>query len=135
MEFTRTKRNALRNLPLTPMIDIMFLLIVFFMLTSTFMKVESLELLMPSKGGQAAQKQEVVRLYLYANGDMQLGQRKLDADQLDDTLKAMFKKDEATKMMVLTEEGVTMQQMVAAMDRVNIAGGQSIFVRKWLRAK
>ena len=135
MEFTRTKRNTIRNLPLTPLIDIVFLLIIFFMLTSTFMKIESLELIMPSRGGRAAEKQEVVRLYLHENGDMKLGNRKLDADQLDASLKAMFAKDAGTKMMVLTEEGVTMQQMVAAMDRVNLAGGQSIFVRKWARGK
>jgi hypothetical protein len=36
-------------------------------------------------------------------------------------------------MMVLTQEGVTMQQMVNAMDRINAAGGQSIFVRKWTK--
>lgn len=135
MEFTRTKRNAMRGLPLTPLIDIVFLLIIFFMLTTTFMKVESMELIMPSKGGSSTEKQEVVRLYLYENGDIQLGKSKLDAAQLDEHLKAMFEQNASTKMMVLTEEGVTMQQMVSAMDRINLAGGQSIFVRKWAKGK
>lgn len=135
IDFDTHKRSSMRGLPLTPLIDVVFILIIFFMLTTTFMRVESLELILPSKGGKAADKQEVVRLYLYENGQMQLGSKKVDGDELDAALKALFEKDPKTKMMVLTAQGVTMQQMVAAMDRVNLAGGQSIFVRKWIRAK
>ena len=135
IDFRHTKRQGMRGLPLTPLIDVVFILIIFFMLTTSFMKTESLELILPSKGGKAAEKQEVIRLYLYENGDMQLGQRKVDSDALDAMLKAMFTKDAATKMMVLAGDGVTMQQMVNAMDRIYAAGGQSIFVRKGVGKK
>jgi len=135
MEFQRNRRNGMRGLPLTPLIDVVFILIIFFMLTTSFMRVESMELILPSKGGKAAEKQEVIRLYLYENGDMQLGTRKVSAEELDASLTSMFETDPSTKMMVLTADGVTMQQMVNAMDRINLAGGSSIFVRKWSRAK
>lgn len=130
MEFTRNTRRGMRGLPLTPLIDVVFILIIFFMLTTSFMRIESLELILPSKGGKAAEKQDVVRLLLYENGDMQLGNRKVNAEELDATLKRMFETDPKTKMMILTSEGVTMQQMVNAMDRINFAGGSSVFVRK-----
>lgn len=125
----------MRGLPLTPLIDVTFILIIFFMLTTSFMRVESLELILPSKGGKASEKQEVVRLFLHENGELQLGTRKITVDDLGGELKRMFEKDPSTKMMVLTADGVTMQQMVSAMDRINEAGGQSIFVRKWVRGK
>lgn len=131
MDFRTKEKEGMRGILLTPLIDVTFILIIFFMLTTSFMRVESMELILPSAGGKAAEKQEVVRLYLYQNGDFQLGKRKLESDELDGTLKAMFEKDSATKMMLLTEQGVTMQQMVNAMDRIYTSGGQSIFVRKW----
>ena len=123
----------MRALPLTPLIDVVFILIIFFMLTTSYMKVESLEMIMPSSGGKAADKQDVIRLYVFENGDLRLGERMVDADALDEALKRMFDKDAQTKMMVLSEEGVTMQQLVNAMDRIYIAGGQSVFVRKWVK--
>jgi hypothetical protein len=46
----------------------------------------------------------------------------------------MFTKDPATKIMLLTADGVTMQQLVNVMDRIYMAGGQSLFVRKWENA-
>jgi biopolymer transport protein ExbD len=135
MDFERGSKRGVRNLLLTPLIDVVFILIIFFMLTSSFMRIESLEMILPSSGGKAADKQEVIRLYLYANGDMQLGSRKVDSDALDETLNVMFQKDAGTKMMVLSEDGVTMQQLVNAMDRIYQTGGKSVFVRKWVKAK
>lgn len=131
MEFERTKRRKLRSLQLTPMIDIMFILIIFFMLTTTFMRIESLELNLPSVSTKPADKSDVVHLYIQANGDMLLGTRKLDQDELNESMKRMFDKDANTKVMLLTAEGVTMQQLVGIMDRISLAGGKSLFVRKW----
>ena len=131
MNFERAKRRRVTSLPLTPMIDIMFILIIFFMLTSSFMRIESLELNLPSVSGKAAEKSEVVHLFIQANGDMLLGSRRLDQDELTESVKRMFDKDANTKIMLLTAEGVTMQQLVGIMDRISLAGGKSLFVRKW----
>ena len=131
MDFERAKRRRLTNLPLTPLIDVMFILIIFFMLTTTFMHIESLELNLPSVSAKTADKSEVVHLFIQANGDMLLGSRKLDQDELSESMKRMFNKDTNTKVMLLTAEGVTMQQLVGIMDKISIAGGKSLFVRKW----
>jgi len=132
MEFERArKRKRAGNLPLIPLIDVMFILIIFFMLTTTFMRVESLELMLPSVSGKAAEKSEVMHLFIQADGDMLLGTRKLDQDELNESLKRMFDKDANTKVMLLSADGVTMQQLVGIMDKVYLAGGRSLFVRKW----
>lgn len=131
MEFERSSRRGIRNLMLTPLIDVMFILIIFFMLTSSFMRIESLELLLPSAGGNAQVKNEVLHLFIEPSGDMLLGQRKINQTELSDSLARMFEKDPNTKIMLLTAEGVTMQQLVGIMDKVYMAGGKSLFVRKW----
>jgi biopolymer transport protein ExbD len=132
MEFERTARSKIRNLQLTPLIDVMFILIIFFMLTSTFMRIESLELMLPSAQSKAeGKKADVLHLFIRANGDMLLGQRNLDQGELTESLSRMFSKDPGTRIMLLTADGVTMQQLVNIMDRVYMAGGRSLFVRKW----
>jgi biopolymer transport protein ExbD len=132
MEFQRTIRRSGKALPLTALIDVMFILIIFFMLTTSFMKIESLELMLPSSGGKKVARQEVVHLFIHPNGDMNLGKRPIDQDALTESLARMFEKDPKTKVMLLTADGVTMQQLVNIMDRIHLAGGQSLFVRKWV---
>lgn len=132
MEFERVTRRKMRALNLTPLIDILFILIIFFMLTTSFMKIESMELNLPGAGAaKSAVKQEVVRVFLSANGDVTLGSRKLSADDLSESLSRMIDTNPDIRVMLLTADGVTMQQLVSVMDRVYMIGGKSLFVRKW----
>jgi biopolymer transport protein ExbD len=132
MEFERSTRGKLRALQLTPLIDVMFILIIFFMLTTSFMKIESLELMLPAAGPvPAAPKQEAMHLFIDADGEMILGQRKVSQEELTESLTRMFSEDSATKIVLLTADEVSMQQLVNVMDRVYMAGGRSLFVRKW----
>jgi biopolymer transport protein ExbD len=130
MEFERTSRRSL-NLPLTPLIDVVFILIIFFMLTTSFMRIESLELMLPSSG-KVTDKKEVTHIFIRENGDLILGKRDVSPDELSDTLVRLFSQDPSSPVMLLTAEGVTMQQLVAVMDKVTVAGGKSLYVRKWI---
>jgi biopolymer transport protein ExbD len=134
MEFERSSRRLL-TLPLTALIDVVFILIIFFMLTSSFMRIESLELMLPSSTSKTAEKTDVLRLFVSTNGDMQLGNRPLAQQELEESLTRVFEKDPNTRVMVLTADGVTMQQLVNVMDRIYMSGGKSLFVRKWVGAK
>ncbi len=130
MNFERSNKKAVSGLLLTPLIDIVFILIIFFMLTTSFMRVESLELILPSKGGKAAQKQDVIKFMIYDNGEAQLSGKILKANEINASLRELFSKDENARIMILTGDNVSMQQLVSAMDQIYAAGGQSIFVRK-----
>ena len=129
MDFERSPRRSL-NLPLTPLIDVVFILIIFFMLTTSFMRIESLELMLPSTG-KVSDKKEVTHIFIHANGELILGKRLVEPDELSETLVRLFSQDKTSPIMLLTADGVTMQQLVAVMDRVTAAGGKSLFVRKW----
>lgn len=131
MDFSRSVRRKIISPNLTPLIDVLFILIIFFMLTTSFMRVESLELILPSAAAKGAGREEVVHIFVQANGEISMGQRKLDGEQLTESLARMFEKDPSAKIMVLTAKGVTMQQLVNVMDKVYAMGGKSLFVRKW----
>lgn len=131
MDIQRSPKNKISGLNLTPLIDVLFILIIFFMLTTSFMRVESLELILPSAAGKNAGKEEAVHIFIYANGDMSLGSRKLGPAELQESLSRILAGDASTKIMLLTAEGVTVQQMVNVMDKVYQMGGKSLLVRKW----
>jgi biopolymer transport protein ExbD len=133
MDFERSPRRSL-NLPLTPLIDVVFILIIFFMLTTSFMRIESLELLLPS-AGKVASKKEVVHIFVKANGEIIFGQRTVEPEELSESLIRIFTKDANSPIMLLSADGVTMQQLVAVMDRVTMAGGKSLYIRKWETAQ
>lgn len=131
IEFERTPRRRIGELNLTPLIDVLFILIIFFMLTTSFMRIESLEIILPASAGKAADSDDTVHLFVYANGTLAIGKRRIGQGELAESLSRILEKDVDTKIMLLTADGVTTQQLVAVMDRVSLAGGRSLFVRKW----
>lgn len=133
-EIPRT-RKRMRQLPLIPMVDVVFMLIVFFMLTTSFMKVESMELLLPSSSSKTAESKNLVRIHIEGDGRMIYGQRTVNEEELRQTLETVFNTEPNMRIMILTASGVSMQRLVSVMDTVYLAGGKSLFVREWKRGK
>ncbi|MDE3037402.1 MAG: biopolymer transporter ExbD, partial [Pseudomonadota bacterium] len=101
MNFERATRRTIRSLPLVPMIDVMFILIIFFMLTTSFMRIESLELLLPSVTTRVAQKDDTLRLFIKPDGRMILGERNVTPEDLSASLSRLFSENPAAHIMLL----------------------------------
>lgn len=128
IDFSR-RRARLRDLPLTSMIDIVFLLIFFFMLTTSFMRMESMELMLPSVSKTTAAKQEVARVVIHNGGRLSFGQRGVDRDELELTLQSLFTHNPNQQVVVYADTEVSMQELVEVMDMVQLTGGRSLYVR------
>lgn len=135
MDFPRQTRKA-KELMLTPLIDVVFILIVFFMLTSSFMKNESLELMLPSAGGATPdERQRIARIFIHDDGAISFGSRGVDMPELKRVLAAVFSENAEQRVVVFSSPGVSMQRLVDVMDLVHITGGKSLFVREWRKAE
>jgi len=74
----RNRRNEDPEINLTPLIDVVFLLLIFFMVTTTFMRESSLEITLPQASPEAAEQQpEVLDLVVNADGEYALDGRTL----------------------------------------------------------
>lgn len=133
MEFERLQRKT-RDLPLTPLIDVVFILIVFFMLTTSFMKIESLELMLPSAGAPkkvTAARTDMARIFIQPDGTILFGGKTFEKDEMRDILKTTFAENADQNVVVFSAANVSMQRLVDVMDMVYMAGGKSLFVREW----
>lgn len=123
-------RSKFKELPLTAMIDIVFILIFFFMLTTSFMQIESMELILPSATQEDSGKNnKLARIVIYNDGRLTFGQRDVDRDELRLTLQTLFESNQKQPVIVYTDTSVTMQEMVDVMDMVTTTGGKSLYVR------
>jgi len=131
MNFPR-RATQIQELPLIPLIDVVFILIVFFMLTTNFMQTESMELLLPSAGApKNTDDKALVRIFIHNDGHITFGERAVDEADLQKTLKALFTQDARTRIMLFSADKVSVQKLVSVMDMVYLAGGRSLFVKDW----
>jgi biopolymer transport protein ExbD len=129
MYFERTHRRV-HELNLTALIDIVFHLMVFVMLTTSFVVSESMELSLPSGKASAPAGAQVMRLELRSDATILSDGRILTLSQLNEVLAARLAVSPETKVAVFTTSGVSVQQLVDVLDGVYLSGGRNVQVDK-----
>jgi len=131
MEFERRERFA-RHIDLTALVDIVFHLMVFFMLTTSFVVSESIELALPSANatGSTAATAEFTRIVVSRGGMLTVDGTPMSADTLQTLLFERIGGNADTKIVIFTTTGVSVQELVSVLDMVYFAGGRNVQVDK-----
>lgn len=134
MNFKRQAREDL-NLNLTPLIDIVFLLLIFFMVSTTFTKENHLAISLPEADGEVADApNKIVEVLVDRDGHYSVNGQRLLNDQLVTLKQAVEKVSEGSRDLpfVITADASTPHQsVVRAMD----AAGQLGFSKLSITSK
>lgn len=125
VDIVRTRRPN-RSVNLTPLIDVVFLLIVFFMLSTSFVMSESMELSLPGDKKVAKVLPDVMRLYVLPHGKAQIDRKQYSMDELDGVLVERLAANPDQKILILSSKEVVVQELVTVMDLVYLNGGRNV---------
>jgi biopolymer transport protein ExbD len=110
---------------LTPMIDVVFQLVIFFMLATEFtVKEKSLDVDLPAaaSGREAITLPEEIVIDVHADGRIVLGGTVLDEPSLASSLQLAAQRDPATPVTIRGDQAVHHRFIVAVMDACGVAG-------------
>ena len=108
--------------PLTSLIDIVFLLLVYFLLTTNFMVEEGITVKLPQAQASAPQTQQEITVYVDAEGRAFLMNRQLPEDQLFAQLKEMVGSSPNRLVVIKADRSVVLNKVVKVMDLAKAAG-------------
>lgn len=118
-------RRASLALNLTPLIDIVFLLLVFFMLTAHFVEEESLSVDLPdAASADSLEAQESLEIVIAADGAIHIAGRVVAADKLEAAIRAAL--GAASTVQLRGDAGTPLQQVVEVMDAARRAGAEAL---------
>lgn len=126
-EFTRQRKKR-SGIILTSLIDIIFLLVVFFMLTSKFVKSEFLDVNLSTveQGERSSSNGDAIVIYLSQGSKFLLSGEEYSLVQLQEKLGNLIKDNSEKDIVLVTKKGVTVQDTIWAMDKIKAAGGFNI---------
>lgn len=123
MKFKRQSTEDM-SINLTPLIDVVFLLLIFFMVSTTFTRESHLEIVLPEADAAAAEIQaEQVDVVIAAGGDMAVNGRPLvdnDAQTLRRAVTEVAEGDNQLPFIITADAKTPHELVVRAMD---VAGG------------
>ena len=120
MQFRRVKREGL-SLDLAPMIDIVFLLLIFFMLTSSFSQ-PSIKLDLPKAIQSDPKKQENIVISINQQGEIYLNSKLVSKDEFKFSLQEKLNNNPEKSVHIKGDENMSYGTFVEVMDGVRQAG-------------
>ncbi len=114
----RGRNKVSPEFSMSSMTDIVFLLLIFFMLTSTLVTADALDLVLPKAKGKTEHSQNL-SVSINKKLDYYINKKKVEKANLETHLKAMLSKEKKPVIILRVEEGVPIENAVYVMDIAN----------------
>lgn len=126
MQFEGLQRR--RKTPsLTPLIDIVFLLLVFFMLTAHFIDDQSLDIALPeAESAMPLENQDSLEIVVDDHGQILLNKKPVSLLELDDALRLAMQGRSNKQVILRGDQATELGLMVKVMDAARKAGAESL---------
>jgi biopolymer transport protein ExbD len=118
----RKRKRFQVQVPLTSLIDIVFLLLIYFLLTTNFMVDEGIKIKLPQAKAAAPQTEEVITVYVDQEGRAFLGTDEVPLANLFDRIKEKVGSKENELVVIRADRAVILNKAVKVMDIVKAAG-------------
>ena len=108
--------------PLTPLIDIVFMLLIYFLLTTNFMVDEGIKIKLPHAKASAPQTQKEITVYVDRQGNVFIENIKLCYGDLFKNLKEKIGGRQDVLVVIKADRAVILNKVVKVMDMAKAAG-------------
>lgn len=116
------------SVDLTPMIDMTFILLIFFMVSTTFVKDMKVDIDRPGASSTAAASTKAARVYVDKQGQTYIDGEPVQIWTLQSRLREHLKGNSSKSVLVVTDEIVSSGRLVEVVDQARLAGAEDIGV-------
>ena len=111
------------DINITPLIDIVFLLLIFFMVSTTFVETAGINVSLPSAQSSPVKKQgEPLSIAIRHDGALFLKEKQVELKQLENTLRVELAKGAEATLVVRADKSADHGRVVEVMDAARTAG-------------
>ena len=127
MQFRRKSRAEIA-INLAPLIDVIFLLVIFFAVSTTFLDTAGLQLELPESSSTAKREAEDITVFLGADGELSFGDEQVDEEQLMERLRAAMKETDRKVVVLRADTHTEHGAVVKIMDLIRDSGAEGLTV-------
>ncbi len=120
------ERSTGTLIPLTPLIDVIFILLIFFMLASSYLDWRAIDLRVTTSDDPATVSQRALVIRLNADGSSHRGRDTLSPESLRSRIETAIAENSDLRVTILSEPGVALQRAVDTLDIVKGLGATDV---------
>ena len=124
----RVAKSNEASVDLTPMIDMTFILLIFFMVSTTFVKDMKIDLERPGAQSQVVASPKAVRLYIDKQGEVYLEGEPIRTWVIQSRVRDLLRGMTQKSVLVVTDANVPSQKLIDVVDAARLAGAEDVGV-------
>jgi len=113
---------------MTPMLDIVFIMLIFFIVTTSFIKEAGIEVNKPTAKTVVHKKGANIFVAITADGDVWLDKRQVDPDTVRTNIERLLAEQASEIVIVQADEDAEHGKVVDVMDQIKAAGVNRIAI-------
>ena len=121
MEFERRRHNH-AHMDIAPLVDVVFNLLLFFMLTSHLIQEPAIKIRLPDSKTAEAKSETIRTLLITKDGEIYFMGRRVDIKSLKVAIKENFKDMEKEFLRIKADRDVSVGILVSVIDEVRLSG-------------
>ena len=126
--FQTGPRKRRPTITITPLIDVMLLLLIFFMLTSTFRQSTGLDITLPQARSGSAQEMELHEVGVDREGQLFFGTTPVDEAGLRQQLTELLAEEPGAQLILRADASADFGRVIRAIDIAREVGGEQLII-------
>ncbi|MES0874357.1 ExbD/TolR family protein [Sinimarinibacterium thermocellulolyticum] len=116
------------NIDLTPMLDVVFIMLIFFIVTATFVKESGIEVNRPEADTATKQERANILIAIDRNGEIWINRRRVEVDALRANIERLHAENPQGTVVIQADQEAQTKRLVAVMDAARAAGVYEISI-------
>jgi biopolymer transport protein ExbD len=127
MQFHRSGKAEV-EINIAPLVDVVFLLVIFFAVSTTFLESAGLKLELPSSSSTAERETRTLTVSLTTDGVLYLGDEEVPRANLTESLRAQLENTDDKVVILRADTHVEHGEVVSVMDLIRDAGAEGMTI-------
>jgi biopolymer transport protein ExbD len=122
------KRETSTAVDIAPLIDMVFILLIFFMVSTTFVKDMKLDIERPGAASAERASTKAIRVHIERTGALYLDGQPVKSWMLQSRIRDLIKSGASPQVLVVTDRLVPAEKLVEVVDQCRLGGASDVGV-------
>jgi biopolymer transport protein ExbD len=124
----RRKPEEEAGIDMTPMLDIVFIMLIFFIVTTSFVKESGVDISRPSAATAVKKERANILIGITETGEVWISKRRIDIRSVRANIEKLHAENPEGSVVIQSDKGAKTGLLIQVMDQVKLAGVQNVSI-------
>jgi biopolymer transport protein ExbD len=125
---SRRQSGGIAEINMTPLIDMVFILLIFFIVTTSFVKETGVDVNRPTAKTAVKKERANILISIKSNGEIWMDKRQIDRRAVRANVERMYAENPEGSVIILADEDAKTGLLIEVMDQARLAGVANVSI-------